>query len=159
MNVINKHVRVINQPHSKIGILLDTLATENDKMLATDKWPRMKLDKGLQTGSAGGHGPIRYFVKDYFPGKSIIFQFDLPGFDGFHRFDINALDSEKAEIVHLIKMKTTGTASVKWLLAIRWLHDAYIEDAFDKIENHFSQTKKISPWSLWVKFLRWMMKS
>jgi hypothetical protein len=56
------------------------LATENDLMLATDKWPPMKLDKGFQVGSKGGHGPIRYFVTDYKKDNSITFQFDLNRF-------------------------------------------------------------------------------
>jgi hypothetical protein len=43
-------------------------------------------------------------------------------------------------------------------LAIRWLHDAYIEDAFDKVENHFSEDKKSSEWTWWVKTLRKVMK-
>lgn len=39
-------------------------------------------------------------------------------------------------------MTTTGSASLKWAIAIRWLHDAYIEDAFDKVENQFIKDKK-----------------
>lgn len=127
-------------------------------MLATDKWPPMKLDKGLQVGSTGGHGPMRYFITEYQPQKSITFQFDLTGFNGFHRFDINELEPGKTELSHSINMTTTGTATLKWVLAVRWLHDAYIEDAFDKIENHFAADKKVSEWSLWVKTLRKVMK-
>jgi hypothetical protein len=51
-------------------------------------------------------------------------------------------------------MTTSGSATLKWALAIRWLHDAYIEDAFDKVENYFTKDKKISKWSWWVKTLR-----
>ncbi|MFM6672720.1 MAG: hypothetical protein ACKPJO_21715, partial [Dolichospermum sp.] len=81
MKVINIHKRVIDEPISKIGELLNTLSTENDMMLATDKWPPMKLDKGLQIGSKGGHGPIKYFITEYNPQKSVTFQFDLTGFN------------------------------------------------------------------------------
>lgn len=159
MKVINLHKRVINQPISKISELLDTLATDNDMMLATDKWSPMKLDKGLQVNSKGGHGPIKYFVTEYQPKKSITFQFDLTGFNGFHRFDINELEPNKTtELSHIIDMSTTGSATLKWALAIRWLHDAYIEDAFDKVENHFTKDQKNSEWSLWVKLLRKVMK-
>ncbi|MCU0326792.1 MAG: hypothetical protein MUF45_16355 [Spirosomaceae bacterium] len=158
MKVINIHKRVLNQPVSKIGELLDTLATNNDKMLATDKWPPMRLDKGLQVGSKGGHGSIRYFVTAYNPEKSITFQFDLKGFNGFHRFNITELGTNQTELLHVIDMNTTGTATLKWVLAIRWLHDAYIEDAFDKVENLFTEDKKTSKWNLWVRFLRQVMK-
>jgi len=37
---------------------------------------------------------------------------------------------------------------------IRWLHDALIEEAFDKVENYFTGNKKITPYNPWVKFLR-----
>ena len=158
MKVINIHKREIQQSKAEIAKLFRTLSTDNDLMLATDKWPPMKLDNGLSVGSKGGHGPIRYSVADYQPEKSITFQFDLTGFNGFHRFSINELEPNKTEISHIIDMKTTGLATLKWALAIRWLHDAYIEDAFDKVENHFTAEKKNSEWSLWVKLLRKILK-
>lgn len=55
-------------------------------------------------------------------------------------------------------MATTGSATLKWVLAIRWLHDAYIEDAFYKVENHFIKDKKNGKWNVWVKLLRKIMK-
>jgi hypothetical protein len=55
-------------------------------------------------------------------------------------------------------MNTTGSATLKWAIAIRWLHDAYIEDAFDKVENYSASEKKISEWSGWVKLLRMILK-
>ncbi len=158
MKVINIHKREIKEPKREINILFNTLATKNDMMLATDKWSPMKLDRGLKVGSKGGHGPIKYFVTEYIPEKLITFQFDMPGFNGFHRFDINELEPNKTELIHTIDMTTTGSATLKWALAIRWLHDAYIEDAFDKVENHFTTHKKISKWSLWVRILRKVMK-
>ncbi len=158
MRVLNIHTRKIQQPKAEIAKLFNTLATENDMMLATDKWSPMKLDKGLKVGSKGGHGPIKYFVTEYEAEKSITFQFDLTGFNGFHRFDIKELDPAKTELSHIIDMTTTGSATLKWTLVIRWLHDAYIEDAFDKVENHFTKDKKNSEWTLWVKTLRRIMK-
>lgn len=158
MKVINIHKRVLQQPKTEIVKLFETLATANDMMLATDKWPPMKLDKGLQVGSKGGHGPIKYFVTEYQPEKSITFQFTLTGFNGFHRFDIKELEANKTELSHIINMTTTGSATLKWGLAIRWLHDAFIEDAFDKVENHFTTYKKNSEWNLWVRTLRKIMK-
>ena len=158
MKVINIHRRIIPQPVSKIGELLNTLASDHDMILATDKWPRMKLDRGFQIGSKGGHGPIRYFVTDYQPKKSITFQFDMIGFDGFHKFELTALDVDKTELSHIIDMTTTGMATIQWALAIRWLHNAYIEDAFDKVDNYFTGEGRRSEWSFWVKILRKVMK-
>lgn len=158
MKVINIHKREIQQDSAEISILFNTLATDHDLILATDKWPPMKLDNGLNVGSKGGHGPIKYFVIDYQPEKSITFQFDMRGFNGFHKFIINNLEPSKTEIIHIINMKTTGLATLKWIFAIRSLHDAYIEDAFDNVENHFSKEKKNGQWTLWVKLLRKLSK-
>ncbi|WP_341224955.1 hypothetical protein [uncultured Arcticibacterium sp.] len=158
MKIINIHKRVIQQPKPEFAKLFNTLATENDMIVATDKWSPIKLDKGLQVGSKGGHGPIKYFVTEFKPEKSITFQFDMPGFNGFHRFELTELATNKTEISHIIDMITTGSATLKWTLAIRWLHDTYIEDAFDKVENHLTKDKKSSNWNLWVRILRRLIK-
>ena len=158
MKVTNVHKRQISQPKTELAKLFKTLASDNDMMLAIDKWSPMKLDKGLQVGSKGGHGPIKYFITDYQPDNSITFQFDLEGFDGFHKFEIVETELNKTQLTHIIDLTTSGSATLKWALAIRFLHDAYIEDAFDKVENHFTIEKKKSEWTLWVKVLRKIMK-
>lgn len=128
-------------------------------MLATDKWPPMRLDKGLAVGSKGGHGPIRYTVQTYDPEGFIEFRFRKPvGFHGTHQFEITALAENSTEIKHTIEMEITGVALITWPLAIRWLHDAFMEDAFDKVENQFSAVQKNSQWSFWVRVLRWVLK-
>jgi hypothetical protein len=159
MKVINIHQRIIHQPKSAVVELFNTLASKNDLMLATNKWPAMKLDIGLTVGSKGGHGPIRYTIEAYSPGEFIQFRFSKPrGFHGFHRFDIVAIDTQTTEIRHELDMNTSGLALLTWPLVIRWLHDALIEDAFDKTENHFLSQKKTTRWSAWVKLLRWLLK-
>jgi len=158
MKVVNIHHREINQPKSEVARLFKTLATENDLMLATDKWSPMKLDNGFEIGSKGGHGLIKYFVTDYQPDNSITFQFDLKGFDGFHKFELFELEQNETQLKHTVDMNTTGIATLKWALAVRYLHDAYIEDALDTVENHFTQDKKRSEWSWWVRTLRKIMK-
>ena len=159
MEVINIHRRIINQPKETITPLLGTLASDKDQMLAIDKWPAMFLDRGLKVGSKGGHGTIRYTVIKYIPGECICFRFTRPkGFNGIHEFKISELTADQSEIKHEIHMKISGWAMVTWPLAIRWLHDAYIEDAFDRVENHFSSENKVSNWSYWVQFLRGLFK-
>lgn len=157
MKVHNLHTRIIPQPRHTLGLLMATLATKKYQMLATDKWPRMRLDKGLVPGSRGGHGPIRYFVSEYHEGESITFTFDMKGFNGFHQFELIELDDERTQLSHTIEMKTSGWATIKWALAIRWLHDAFIEDAFDRVEGHFNPKIQHGEWSWWVKVMRWMM--
>lgn len=158
MKVLNIHNRNLHVPKSEVNNLFKTLASDNDMMLATHKWPAMKLDKGLTIGSKGGHGPIKYTLKDYKLENSITFQFDLRGFNGIHKFEIIELEPNKTLLKHTIDMNTSGKATLKWIFAIRSLHDAFIEDAFDKIENQFTLVNKKSNWSWWVKFLRKVMK-
>ncbi|MCF6348922.1 MAG: hypothetical protein L3J20_11585 [Flavobacteriaceae bacterium] len=47
---------------------------------------------------------------------------------------------------------------IKIAIAIHWLHNAFMEDAFDKVENHFLTEKKETEWSIWVKILRRILK-
>ncbi len=156
MKVTNVHSRVIPQPVAKVAALLATLAGEHDKVWPMEHWPRMKLDKGLVAGSKGGHGPIRYTVSKFEPGRIARFEFSGPkGFLGHHRFELSALGEDRTELKHVIEMKTSGIGTISWSLAYRWLHDALVEDALDKVENHFSKKKKKTEWSLWVKVLRW----
>lgn len=159
MKVTNIHKREIKQPKDKIEALFKTLSSENDMILATHKWSPMVLNNGLKIGSKGGHGQIRYFVTAYQPDEFIQFEFTGPqGFEGFHKFEITAIDSNLTELKHTIEMNTVGLATLKWTFAFHWLHDAFIEDALDKVENHFSSEKKTSKWSIWVRILRQILK-
>lgn len=51
-------------------------------------------------------------------------------------------------------MNTDGKATLIWTFAIRILHNALIEDGFDKLENNFSDKQKSTEWNFWVRFLR-----
>ncbi len=155
MKVLNIHKRIINQPKSKIVELLETLATENDKIWPKEKWPKIKFKNGLQVGEKGGHGLIRYSVEKYNPNEIIQFRFSKPtGFNGIHKFEITELANEQTEVKHTIDMTTTAKGTFMWFFVIRSLHDALIEDAFDKLENNFSNEKKSTKWNSWVKLLR-----
>lgn len=155
MNVLNIHKRTLNQPKSKVAEILATLATKNDRIWPTEQWPAMKFKNGLTIGSEGGHGPIRYSIEQYNPSELIQFRFSKPdGFNGIHKFELTALTEEKTEIKHTIAMTTSGKGSLIWLLGVRALHDALIEDGLDKLENNFLEHQKSSKWSFWVRFLR-----
>lgn len=159
MKITNIHKRIINQPQSALNPIISTLATKEDKVWPIKNWPRMKLDKGLQEGSKGGHGPIFYVVQKYIPNQLIQFRFTEPqNFVGIHQFEIESLNLEQTQITHTLDMDAKGSGILTWGIGIRWLHDALIEDAFDQIENHFSTQKKESKWNLWVKTLRFFLK-
>ena len=159
MRVVNRHKRIINQPKETVSQLFKTLATAKDQIWPSQNWPKMYFTEGLKVGSQGGHGQIRYTIIDFKPGEHIKFEFTKPeGFKGTHELNIKALSNDASEINHMINMNTTFKSSLLWVFIIRWLHDALIEDAFDNIENHFSEEKIKSSYNLRVIILREVYK-
>ncbi|BDS14730.1 SRPBCC family protein [Aureispira anguillae] len=155
MKVLNIHKRIIQQPIAPIAALLKTLASPNDQIWPTEQWPRMKLNNGLNVDSTGGHGPIHYRVQTYLPNQLVEFKFIAPkAFKGTHKFELIELAPNQTIIQHSLDMKVTGIGILTWSIGIRWLHDALIEDAFDKVENQFLETPKKTSWNLWVRLLR-----
>lgn len=159
LKVVNIHTRIIHQSLEDVVNLINTLATENDQVWPVDKWPRIKFKDGLFVGSRGGHGPIRYSVQRYVPERVIEFKFLKPrGFHGIHKFEIEAVDENRTRLKHTIDMATSGMGTISWAIAIRWLHDALIEDLLDRVENWFNEQPKVSKWNLWVSVLRRILK-
>jgi hypothetical protein len=159
MQVENIHTRKITASKSQIVELLKTLSSRQDKVWPYEKWPRMKFKNGLKVGAVGGHGPIAYDVQAYNPDQEIIFRFLAPkGFNGVHKFEIKELGNQEVEMKHTIDMSTSLEGSFKWVSFVRPLHDALIEDAFDKIESHVSGKQVETPWSNYVRILRYFLK-
>ena len=157
MAIINQHQRLLKTPIEITGSLIDSLASSTDKLWPRHRWPRMEFDQDLSVGAKGGHGPIRYVVEDYIPGERIIFRFTAPeGFEGFHRFDLIA-DGDNCMLQHTLEMNTSGFARISWPLIYRPLHDALIEDSLATAQLNLHQQPDIRRWSLWVKFLRWLL--
>ena len=158
MKVMNVHERKMAYPASSVGALIDTLASKNDKLWPHEKWPPMKLDKGLQVGARGGHGPIRYTIQSYYPGKSVRYEFTGPkGFDGYHAFVLDEA-SDEVMLRHIVEMKARGAAAITWPLVFGPLHDALMEDGFDKAEKNLGGNPTRQPWTWWVRTLRWILR-
>lgn len=159
MNVFNQHQRLLKVPISTASFLIDSLASDADKLWPWHRWPRMKFDRVLSAGATGGHGPIRYVVEDYIPGNYILFRFTGPkGFDGFHRLDL-IQQQNYCVLQHTLEMNTKGFARISWPLIYRPLHDALVEDALATAQLNLQQPPEIYSWSLWVKCLRWLLSS
>ena len=153
MHITNIHERKISAPDRNIGALIDTISSTDDRIWPHENWPRIKFDRPLEIGALGGHGPVRYTVESYSPGKSIRFAF-TKRFDGYHEITLEKIDETTSLMRHTIKAKTTGLATMTWLLAIRPLHNALIEDLFDKVEMQLSCNPRPRSWGVWVKLLR-----
>ncbi|MEQ8712524.1 MAG: hypothetical protein RIC80_05885 [Cyclobacteriaceae bacterium] len=159
MKVLNIHERIIDQPVSKVSAQFLSLAKKDDKIWPIEQWPPMRFRDGLKEGAVGGHGPIRYKVIQYDPLSSVTFQFQKPhGFNGIHTLAFEEMSDTSTLLRHTIDMHTSGLGTVLWIVGIRWLHDALIEDAFDKVENQLTQSHKKTRWNVWVRFLRVILK-
>lgn len=159
-SVTNVHSRSLRAPAAEIGALIDSLASDEDRLWPHQTWPPMRLDGPLAVGARGGHGPVRYIVTEYVLGQRVRFDFQSPrGFRGFHAFELDAgtLDQE-SQLRHRLEMRTSGAALLSWPLLFRPLHDALIEDALDRAAVALGQPARRRPYSIWVRFLRALLK-
>jgi hypothetical protein len=155
IRVRNIHERRFKAAQEQVGPLLDTLASAADRLWPSSRWPAMRLDRPLQVGAMGGHGPIRYRVEAYEPGVSVRFRLSAPqGFDGFHGFEILAAGGEGTTLRHLLEMNARGRAVLTWPCVFSPLHDALVEDCLDKAAFELGEVLPPREWSLWVRILR-----
>ncbi|MGW5113559.1 SRPBCC family protein [Nocardia sp. NPDC004123] len=152
----NVHSRVIAAEAQAVGRLLDTLATDDDRLWPVDRWPAMRFDRPLGVDASGGHGPIRYTCVKYVPGREVLFRFRRPlGFDGTHGFVVEEVDATHTRLTHELVMRTRGMDRLAWPLVWRWLHDALLEDSLDLAETALVPgTPPRSVHSGYVRFLR-----
>ncbi len=128
MEVINIHQRKLTADPAKVGVLIDSLASREDRLWPRHNWPAMEFDRPLGVGAKGGHGPVQYTVEEYAPGRSIKFRFTGPkGFDGFHAYEAVSDGQQSSLLRHTLKMRTSGPAILSWPLIFRPLHDALLE--------------------------------
>jgi hypothetical protein len=153
--VRNVHERHFAAPADQVGLLIEGLASPNDRLWPSSRWPRMRLDRPLQVGAAGGHGPIRYHVETHEPGRTVRFRLTAPGgFDGFHSFEVVPADDQGTILRHVLEMNARGLAVLTWPLIFRPLHDALVEDGLDNAARALGEAAGPRRWSLRVRLLR-----
>ncbi|WP_300016431.1 DUF2867 domain-containing protein [Pseudonocardia sp.] len=154
--VWNVHERVIAAPVQEVGRLLEGLGGPADRMWPVPAWPPSVLDRPPTVGAAGGHGPVRYRVTGYDPGRRVEFTFDPRiGLDGTHMFTVEPAGPARCTVRHVIAGRTVGRGRILWPVAFRWLHDALLEDLLDRVE-HATATgpARSARWPPWVRLLR-----
>ncbi len=152
----NVQTRLIDAPASTVGALMDTVAGPDDRLWPKATWPAIKLDRGLTSGSRGGHGSIRYFVSGYEPGRRIRFTFEpATGLDGYHELRVERITKGQCRLVHEVAGRARGWVHLTWPLVIRWLHEALIHDLLDNAQRAATgELPKPARWSPWVRLLR-----
>ena len=154
IRVYNVHERRFNVARERVGALLDGLASGADRLWPSAAWPRMRLDRPLQVGAIGGHGPIRYHVEMYEPGSRVRFRLNAPrGFVGFHGFEIVPTDGKGTTLRHVLEMNARGPAMFTWPFVFSALHDALVEDCLDTAARQLGEVCPPRKWS-WVRVLR-----
>lgn len=153
--IVNIHERSYEAPVSKVAVLVATLASKDDRFWPHECWPRMRFDLGLVPGANGGHGPVRYRVESVDPAGEVVFRFTGPsGFDGGHALIITSVSGEVTTLRHEIHLRTSGMARLTWPLFFRPMHDALLEEAFDKVACELgSPPPRPYRRSLWVRLL------
>lgn len=158
--ILNVHERSFPVPAASLGRLVDSLSSSEDRLWPHEQWPPMRLRHGLTPGSCGGHSKISYTVGEYIPARRVEFQFDpmaaLPAFDGRHYFEVIPHGGESL-LRHTIDVRTNLWTWIYWKIFVEHVHDAVLEDAFDKAERSLGLPHPHrSQWSLHVRLLRWL---
>lgn len=154
--IYNVHERVLPVPVGTVGPLLDRLGGPDDVLWPSPAWEPMVLDGPVAVGAAGGHGPIRYHVTRWVPGRAVEFTF-APGLglDGTHTLTAEPAGPARTVVRHVLQGRLTGLMHLGWPLAVRWMHDAVLEDLLDRAETA-TGTGPARParWSAWVRLLQ-----
>jgi len=150
------HERRLKAGPHQVGSLLDALAGPADRLWPATTWPPLRLDRPLAVGAAGGHGPIRYAVEAHDPGAVVRFRF-APSFgaDGTHTFSVLPDGAGGSVLRHELDARTSGWMRLLWPVAVRWLHDALLEDLLDRAEEDADgAVARPARWSPLVRLLR-----
>ncbi len=159
MRVYNVHERRFHASPEAVGRLIDGLSGPDERLWPRDQWPPMELDPALEPGARGGHGPVRYRVAEYFPGRRAAFEFEdnglTEGWDGLHFFE-TAPRKDGTVLRHVIDVECSFRDWLTWWFTIRPMHNALVEDALDLAQAAVEgPVRKPARWGLWVRCLRW----
>ena len=157
--VNNVHQREFRATEEQLGELLDRVA-EPDGPLWPRRWPPVVLAGPLGVGVAGGHGPIRYRVAEYEPGRRVVFEFTPPTpLRGTHALEVRPGSRPGTAVLrHEIVGRLVGLGLLSWPLVIRWLHDAVLEELLDRAGYAVGDPPaRPASWSPWVRVCRLLL--
>lgn len=131
----NVHERIVPGPLERSSELLEGILDPD-----TSVWPfdlrRLELDRGLNPGSTGGHGPVRYSVVEHDLGRRVRFAFtpDAP-IAGWHEFVLGDVPSLGVRWRHELLIDPVD----RWVREhIEPSHDALIETLLDHVDTRLA---------------------
>lgn len=153
----NVHERLLHAPADAVGPLLDRLGSPEDSLWPSSGWVPMVLDRPLQVGADGGHGPIRYHVTDVLPGRRVRFAFGPgSGLLGWHEFTVTPVGADRCLLRHVLEVQPRGVMRLAVPLVVESLHDALLEDLLDNAEMQTTGVvAQPARWSAWVRQWWW----
>lgn len=149
--IVNVHQRHLSLTAQEVDQRLSRLGTPADDLWPSDKWIPIVLDASPDDGGAGGHGPVRYHCSERRPGL-VRFTFDevlgSNSWDGYHQLTVTP-QGETCTLQHTIRVRTRLWPYIQWLVMVRPLHDALLEDLLAQAAG-----VPAPKWSGWVRLLR-----
>lgn len=156
MVIRNVHTRVLECDREQAGALLAQVAGACSPLWPVDRWPALLLDRPLGVGARGGHADIRYTCTAYEPGERLEFTFtpQMP-LAGTHAFVITRGPRAGTTLLSHELDATGGLQGrLLWFGAIRWLHDALIEDLLDRAKAEVRGERAVPrSWSPLIRVL------
>lgn len=101
-------------------------------------------------------------MQEYLPGRKVVFRFEPRRgrvfLQGIHFFEAVPCKDHMV-LRHVIQAHASFGAHIKRKLLIEPLHDALVEDAFDKAQTQLgSSPAQPAGWGLRVRLIRWLLQ-
>jgi hypothetical protein len=139
--VHNVHERELPVPAAEVGRLVDRIGAVDDPLWPSPAWVPVRFDRPLGVGATGGHGPVRYRVTAYEPGRRVECTFDPAiGLLGTHTFELLDQGPESCLLRHRLTATPVGAMRVLWPALIRSCHDTVLEHLLDNAERAVAGT-------------------
>ncbi len=139
--VHNVHERTLPVPAAEVGRLLDRMGAADDPLWPVPAWVPMRFDRPLGVGADGGHGPVRYHVTGYQPGRRVELTFHpRTGLTGTHTLEVEERGPHACVLRHRLSARPAGRMRLLWPALVRVCHDTVLEHLLDNAERAVTGT-------------------
>ncbi|RSM73161.1 DUF2867 domain-containing protein [Actinoplanes sp. ATCC 53533] len=134
--VHNVHERALPVPAAEVGRLVDRIGAADDPLWPSPAWVPVRFDRPLAVGADGGHGPVRYHVTGWEPGRRVELTFHPgTGLIGTHTLEVEERGPRACVLRHRLSARPVGSMRLLWPALVRVCHDTVIEHLLDNAER------------------------